>query len=119
IRLLHVHAPSSPGDDRDTIRCDLQVVDLASERCPPFAALTYVWGTKAAGTNFITCGASTLAIMQNCHSALEHLRKKLGEFTIWVDAICINQDDEGEKMMQIPLMGDIYSNAKTVYVWLG
>jgi hypothetical protein len=42
-----------------------------------------------------------------------------GVLTIWVDAICINQDDEDEKMAQILLMKDIYSHAETVYIWLG
>lgn len=39
--------------------------------------------------------------------------------TIWVDAICINQDDEDEKDHQIPLLDVIYSCATTVYIWLG
>ena len=45
--------------------------------------------------------------------------KKLGTFTIWIDAICIDQKDDRDKERQIPLMGDIYSRATTVYIWLG
>lgn len=37
----------------------------------------------------------------------------------WIDAICINQADRIEKAIQIPLMGDIYSKASAVIVWLG
>jgi hypothetical protein len=48
------------------------------------------------------------------------LRKRINKpFAIWIDAICIDQGDEDEKMQQIPLMGDVYSKAATVYVWLG
>lgn len=58
---------------------------------------------------------------KNCLSALRHLRKKLRGFTIWVDAICINQSQENntEKEQQIPLMGEMYSGAEVTYVWLG
>ncbi|KAK6851463.1 hypothetical protein PG995_012585 [Apiospora arundinis] len=40
-------------------------------------------------------------------------------FYLWVDALCINQRDLGEKGRQIPLMGRIYSQARTTWMWLG
>lgn len=48
-----------------------------------------------------------------------HLRKSLGSFTIWIDAICINQKDEVEKTQQLQFMHRIYTLAHTTYVWLG
>jgi hypothetical protein len=39
--------------------------------------------------------------------------------TIWVDAVCINQQDLKEKERQLKLMADIYSLARQVYIWLG
>lgn len=38
---------------------------------------------------------------------------------LWIDAICINQNDDVEKAGQIPLMTRIYSNAQQVCIWLG
>jgi hypothetical protein len=38
---------------------------------------------------------------------------------IWIDALCINQSDNVEKAIQVPLMGSIYTNARQVIVWLG
>lgn len=38
---------------------------------------------------------------------------------IWVDAICINQKDDIEKLHQIDLMRDVYSSAREVIMWLG
>jgi hypothetical protein len=38
---------------------------------------------------------------------------------MWIDAICINQDNREEKEHQIPLMAEIYSKALRVVVWLG
>lgn len=42
-----------------------------------------------------------------------------GKTAIWVDAVCINQDDLVEKRNQISLMRDIYAEARCVFSWLG
>jgi hypothetical protein len=38
---------------------------------------------------------------------------------LWIDAICINQEDSKEKSEQVMLMSEIYRNAGTVQIWLG
>jgi hypothetical protein len=38
---------------------------------------------------------------------------------IWVDAICINQEDNAEKSQQVQQMAQIYSKAIGALVWLG
>jgi hypothetical protein len=35
------------------------------------------------------------------------------------DAVCINQQDNDEKALQVPLMSRIYRQAQQVIVWLG
>jgi hypothetical protein len=37
----------------------------------------------------------------------------------WIDAMCINQRDDHEKNEQVPRMGQLYSSASQVWVWLG
>ncbi|KAJ4299542.1 hypothetical protein N0V90_004788 [Kalmusia sp. IMI 367209] len=37
----------------------------------------------------------------------------------WIDAICINQEDDLEKSSQVALMGEIYKKAVNAIVWLG
>lgn len=37
----------------------------------------------------------------------------------WIDAICISQKSEGERNHQVNMMGDIFSAAAYVLVWLG
>lgn len=66
-------------------------------------------------------GAHRIPITPNCFAALKGLEARLRgqSLAIWVDAICINQSDEAEKMRQIPMMGDIYSKAAVTYIWLG
>ncbi|KAJ4127728.1 hypothetical protein NW768_008000 [Fusarium equiseti] len=38
---------------------------------------------------------------------------------MWIDQICINQDDKFEKAQQIPLMSKIYTLATSTVIWLG
>jgi hypothetical protein len=117
IRVLQVHAQPDNAKEDDIIRCDLSVVDLDAR--PHFAALSYVWGPSATGLHQLLCDGIHLTVTENCHSALWHLRNKLGGFSIWIDAVCINQENVREKEQQIPLMGEIYANAHEVYIWLG
>ncbi|KAF2679351.1 hypothetical protein K458DRAFT_422391 [Lentithecium fluviatile CBS 122367] len=113
--------PSCPNVGRrpgraHEIEGDLRVVNLADDQ--HFTALSYVWGTFAPEPHYV-CSGTRVKITENGHSALHHLRKKLGSFTIWVDNLCISQDDQTEKSHQIPLMRDIYSKAAEVFIWLG
>src|SRR5690348_4945800 len=117
IRVLKVEAARDP---QVPIRAELFTVDLGEEQRPRFSALSYVWGSSGDKNHFILCNSGIkVPILPNAYSALQHLRDKLGTFTIWIDAVCISQDDEGEKEQQIPLMGEIYAKSDFVYVWLG
>ena len=62
-------------------------------------------------------GKGHLSIGRNLY---EGLQKVLPEVQyLWVDAICINQNDTAERAIQVPLMGSIYADANSVLVWLG
>jgi hypothetical protein len=123
IRVLDIENGEAFEPSGGPLRTTMRVVDL--ERRPSFTALSYVWRqqTKASDdrgdTSSILCNDVLVSITTNCYSALLHLRGKLGNFSIWIDAVCINQEDTEEKASQLPLMGDIYSGAKEVYIWLG
>lgn len=64
-------------------------------------------------------GNSSLAIGENLRAALLTLRHAASTRTMWVDAICINQDDIKERNHQVHIMKKIYSKAESVIVWLG
>lgn len=115
IRVLDLHRDTK--DPSEPLRGTLRVVDL--RQCPRFAALSYVWGEYSEIPNTIRCGSHEFPITKNCDDALRSLRGFYGPITIWVDAICINQQDEEEKTNQIHLMEEIYTWAHTVYAWLG
>jgi Heterokaryon incompatibility protein (HET) len=119
IRVLSLEANPKPhSQQKEALLGNLRVVDLNDK--PVFTALSYVWGEQSdPEKDTIHCEGHRIQITHNCWSALCNLQKIFGSITIWIDAICINQDDAEEKKRQIPLMGTIFSLAQPVYIWLG
>ncbi|KAI1435777.1 heterokaryon incompatibility protein-domain-containing protein [Xylaria sp. CBS 124048] len=113
IRLLTLLPAKS---EADPIRCKLDIVSLASR--PIYEALSYCW-TPANPQHLIECNGSLFNIGENLNSALRHLRCVEIERRLWIDAICINQDDLSEKGDQVLLMREIYRGSQCVLVWLG
>jgi hypothetical protein len=113
IRLLFI-CPSS--DPHRRLECHLQSFEL--EQAPDYEALSYVWGDPDP-TMEIICNGQSVTVRLNLGNALARLRLSNSRRIIWADALCINQIDNEEKSHQVPLMGMIYSQAKTVVVWLG
>jgi hypothetical protein len=59
-------------------------------------------------------------VRPNLHSALQHLRNYQGRHIyLWVDAICIDQNNNPERSTQVTKMAEIYNRASNVSVWLG
>ena len=58
-------------------------------------------------------------IGSNLSWALNHIRKPDEEVRLWIDAVCINQEDAVEKSWQVGLMARIYAHATTTLIWLG
>ncbi|KAB8201325.1 heterokaryon incompatibility protein-domain-containing protein [Aspergillus parasiticus] len=117
IRLLPHEDKSAP------IQCELFNYDLSEtgDGTHLYQALSYVWGSEIKPETIILNGC-TFQVTTNLHTALLYLRNRQLERILWVDAICINQDEEDhghEKSKQIPLMRTIYAQAERVIVWLG
>lgn len=106
----------SPRDS--ALNCLLKDVSLDDQ--VEYEALSYAWGDEdPTGRTSITCCGKRIPITPNCSTALIHLRREDRPRTLWIDAICIDQTSVHEKNHQIPLMGDIYRNAKYTLMWLG
>ncbi|KIN08291.1 hypothetical protein OIDMADRAFT_98373, partial [Oidiodendron maius Zn] len=84
-----------------------------------YEALSYVWGSLKNPKNAIMSDGSSISITNNLDIALRHLRYTTEDRQLWVDSLCINQEDIKEKNSQIPLMGSIYRLANRVLAWLG
>jgi hypothetical protein len=99
-----------------TICCSFSVVSVKDS--PPYTALSYTWG-DASQTKAIEVDEQQTTITSNLEQALQVLRDPIEPVTIWVDALCINQNDNDEKSDQVNLMRSIYENAASVGVWVG
>ena len=108
IRLLTLNAEDFSGS------LDIYCLDT----CPVYIALSYTWGKCGLPQDFL-CSGARLSLQQNLSDALQQFQRSGIDKPIWIDAICINQQDIAEKEHQIPLMAQIYSKAFKVYVWLG
>jgi Heterokaryon incompatibility protein (HET) len=106
-----------PGQPEELIRCHLETVSL-SDKNPKFTALSYVWG-NALQTRPIDVDGNVFQATANLVSALQHIRKADVTEVLWVDAVCINQQDVTERNQQVRLMRTIYSTADSVLIWLG
>jgi hypothetical protein len=111
IRLLQLEAGS--GDN--PIRCRLVVKPLDNHVV--YNALSYTWGEQ--GNRTIFCDDKRLEIGENLYQALWRLRQDGRTELLWVDAVCINQEDDAEKTDQVKMMREIYEQAKLVIAWLG
>ncbi|XP_014551768.1 hypothetical protein COCVIDRAFT_112031, partial [Bipolaris victoriae FI3] len=111
IRLLTI----LPGID-DDINCSLAVVNLC--KAVSYDALSYVWGTPTP-TKVIKVNDHAVDIGPNLFSALYNLRSREKPLFLWVDALCINQQDDAEKSWQVAMMADIYRHAENVRVYVG
>lgn len=106
------------SSDHNSIECRLQTHSLAAG--VPFEALSYVWGDKGA-TRIVKCNSRNLTITQNLYDILNKLRttNTSPPVRLWVDAICINQDNYEERSYQVAIMKQIYARAHGVLIWLG
>jgi hypothetical protein len=87
-----------------------------------FHALSYCWGESTETTPIILVSpsdqTSTLPISPTVQRAIRRLRTLDEPLRIWIDAVCINQTDLEERANQVSLMGQIYSLATKVHIWL-
>ena len=110
--------------------------------CPPYEALSYTWGPPTRGMHddfeatmsaqptkkmLIVDDLGTpriLDVTENLSQALvrigiwKFLMPETSRY-VWIDAICVNQDDFEERASQVLLMGDVFANVEQVIVYLG
>jgi hypothetical protein len=60
-----------------------------------------------------------LKITKSLAAALKHIRSEDDIATLWVDQVSINQQDFPERNSQVKLMGQIYTKAASLVIWIG
>ncbi|KAL8708988.1 MAG: hypothetical protein Q9220_006197 [cf. Caloplaca sp. 1 TL-2023] len=126
IRLIRLAVPSHGSG---IVSCKLSSHPILGG--PRYTALSYTWGPPKRrhdqsesnpvddqSSNILVNGSSFL-VTPNLRGALARLQALEPDVLLWVDAICINQDDLAERSSQVNLMAEIYGNSAGVTVWLG
>jgi len=149
IRVLQIDVDPniSPQDITTDLCCSLLVVSL--DKCNAFDALSYTWGPATMDeqmewaqqifTTVLACcpihvDGKIALVTKSLRNALRRLRQSLHPESIalaaenhfaarskliWIDGLCINQQNDSEKNQQAPLMADIYSKANLVHAYVG
>ncbi|KAF7893186.1 uncharacterized protein EAF02_000724 [Botrytis sinoallii] len=117
IRLLIIH----PGIPSSPIHCSLVHTSLKECRLDiydGYTALSYVWGDPRA-RKIVFINERPFSVTVNLADALIHLRDENRPLRLWADAICIDQDNLGERTQQLGLMREIYRLGGRTVIYLG
>lgn len=138
MRVLELHA----GSFTDALHCTLLTCSLGFEYPPVpedeptshpylryaisretsqlvwYTALSYTWGEPIFDRP-LTCNGHMTAVTRNLDQALRHLRRPDSSINLWIDQLCINQNDLEEKGAQVSLMRKIYERAWSTVIWVG
>jgi hypothetical protein len=103
---------------RNTQFCGRLITIRLDER-PDYVALSYVWGKESSDDPMLRVNGHLLQIRASLGEALQELTTRGNPIRLWVDQICIDQNNETEKEQQVQLMSRIYVQARRVIGWLG
>ena len=124
IRILDLRPTA---EETEAIVCSLRILDLvwlaqlpqyADHKLLPYEALSYTWGDLTFSERIIV-NSTDFFVTRNLEFALRALRSSASNRWLWIDQICIDQNNLEERSIQVQLMKDIYANAGNVIVWLG
>lgn len=84
----------------------------------PYETISYAWG-DCKQRSVIRLDEVALGVPASAEAAVRRTRDKHSVRTVWIDSICINQNDISEKSDQIRIMGDVYACSTCNLIWLG
>ncbi|KAM7208361.1 Heterokaryon incompatibility protein (HET) domain containing protein [Naviculisporaceae sp. PSN 640] len=109
-RLLDVTDPNRP-----LLRESASLIE--KEANTQYVALSYCWGLgkrfltlRSNYESFTTAGISSQDLPRTFRDAV-HAANNIGYRFIWIDALCIIQDDRDDLQRELTIMGDIYRYA--------
>lgn len=130
IRVLQVML--YPQYSSQCIICCLHEIELEKAH-QGYDALSYAWEGRPLTKHLsVFCDSdesqephARLAVTQNVEDAIRRLQDHYAaiseqeSFLVWIDALCINQEDVLGRGDQVAMMASIYDSADNVVVWLG
>lgn len=105
------------GGREGSLCCDLSYHELSDD--VKYEAMSYCWGTQDANCAISSGQLAGVKISEHLLRALERLRLPNSDRLIWIDALCVNQNDKQERTHQLNLIPRIYENAFRTIIWIG
>jgi hypothetical protein len=101
-----------PGPPGSLVFCELNLTHLCSDDHAGYEALSYCWGNTN-NSKAIQPSGHQFRVTTNLYAALKRLRHQHDKIrTLWVDAICINQQDLIERAWQVQMIDYVYAKAR-------
>ncbi|KAI1336701.1 heterokaryon incompatibility protein-domain-containing protein [Xylariaceae sp. FL0016] len=100
----------------DPLHCESRIVPLDGH--VPYEVVSFVWG-KAKLTVQIEFDGKPAFVIPTIDSALRRMRHTSKRRTLWIDQLSIDQRNDEEKHIQVPLMREIYSKTNECLIWMG
>ncbi|KAM0490100.1 hypothetical protein ACHAP8_011926 [Fusarium lateritium] len=105
----------------------LKTYEFEESAKPEYYALSYTWGKPredvsdytAESRRSIVLNGESINASPNLYDALLQLHQYFPDKPVWIDALCINQDDIDERQCQVSAMDRVYGGADRVLIWLG
>jgi hypothetical protein len=120
IRLLYLSqywnfAPCEGCDQYSSSSSEVNFVQVSVDNPPPYLAVSYVWGDSRPKRRLPGGFPLTKSVCEILsHISAEYERP----LHVWIDALCIDQENLEEKRVQIPLMRDIFRKAIQIIAWV-
>jgi len=112
-----------PGFGDEKLRGRFEIVTFDPDTLRPFPgsieweAISYVWGGQTPSET-IEVDTGRRLVTENVASILRNLRRSDQARHLWIDGVCINQDDNYEKPQQVAIMLQVYQSARSVIICL-
>ncbi|KAI0205275.1 HET-domain-containing protein [Astrocystis sublimbata] len=97
---------------------EVKIVHRPINPTPDYEAISYRWGSSEL-THEILVDGCRFPVTEAAFDVLLARRSVWRERIVWIDALCINQQDLQEKSEQVQLMRDIYGQASRVVSFPG
>lgn len=111
IRLLKVIPTENGGFSYELIHTTL-------EHGPPFQSVSYAWGHNIRDHRLTLRDGTQLAITKNLFDAIPYVSRLASSGYLWIDQICIHQDNFSERNIQVKNMGSLYTLCESCLIWI-
>lgn len=117
IRLLRVLRIDPFG----TVHIALLGTKLSDAERVGYTAISYTWGSADAAERYVAVHEhdsgeyrGTIKVRENCYNVLQTMTEHQQNVYLWIDSICIDQNNVTERNHQVSNMAAVYQSAQTV-----